>query len=107
MTIRLSANSFAGTARTLVAVGTVSDAFMFLTTLAAAPRRGDCVPAATGAALAAGFSAAGFVAGALWTGLAAGALSAGSAAEGWAARVGCAGAAAGFGWSGFASTVSS
>src|SRR5690242_4561763 len=40
MTIRLSASSFAGTARTLVAVGTVSEAFMFLTTLAAAPRSG-------------------------------------------------------------------
>src|SRR3954454_20136391 len=50
MTMRLSASSFAGTARTLVAVGTVSETFMFLTTLAAAPRRGDCVPAATGGA---------------------------------------------------------
>src|SRR4051794_40810826 len=50
MTMRLSARSFAGTARTLVAVGTVSETFMFLTTLAAAPRRGDCVPAATGGA---------------------------------------------------------
>src|SRR5687767_9184330 len=70
MTIRLSASSFAGTARTLVAVGTVSETFMFLTTLAAAPRSGDCVPAATGAAavLAAGLSADGagaFAAGAL------------------------------------------
>src|SRR3954452_7150562 len=41
-TIRLSASSLAGTARTLVAVGTVSEAFMFLTTLAAAPRSGVC-----------------------------------------------------------------
>src|SRR3954471_2606589 len=58
MTMRLSARSFAGTARTLVAVGTVSETFMFLTTLAAAPRRGDCVPAATGgAAVLAGLSA--------------------------------------------------
>src|SRR4051795_401396 len=40
MTIRLSASSLAGTARTLVAVGTASEAFMFLTTLAAAPRSG-------------------------------------------------------------------
>src|SRR5215207_2529606 len=70
ITMRLSASSFAGTARTLVAVGTVSEAFMFLTTLAAAPRRGDCDPAATGGAavLAAGLSAglpsAGFAAGA-------------------------------------------
>src|SRR5919202_1807613 len=41
MTMRLSASSLAGTARTLDAVGTVSEAFMFLTTLAAAPRRGS------------------------------------------------------------------
>src|SRR3954468_1113129 len=40
ITMRLSTSSLAGTARTLVAVGTVSDAFMFLTTLAAAPRSG-------------------------------------------------------------------
>src|SRR3954447_21763948 len=40
MTMRLSASSLAGTARTLVAVGTVSEAFMFFTTLAAAPRSG-------------------------------------------------------------------
>ena len=32
MTMRLSASSLAGTARTLVAVGTVSETFMFLTT---------------------------------------------------------------------------
>src|ERR1700753_684111 len=38
MTIRLSISSLAGTARTLVAVGTSSDADMFLTTAAAAPR---------------------------------------------------------------------
>src|SRR5215218_2242269 len=77
MTIRLSASSFAGTARTLVAVGTVSETFMFLTTAAAAPRRGDCEPAATGAAavLAAGLSA-GFAAGAF----AAGAFAAGAGA---------------------------
>ena len=40
MTIRLSMSSFAGTARTLVAVGTSSEASMFVTTRAAAPRRG-------------------------------------------------------------------
>src|SRR5919107_1221243 len=51
MTMRLSASSLAGTARTLVAVGTVSETFMFFTTLAAAPRSGDCLPAATGVAL--------------------------------------------------------
>src|SRR3954452_13525916 len=55
MTMRLSASSLAGTARTLVAVGTVSETFMFLTTAADAPRSGDCLPAATGVAgLAAG-----------------------------------------------------
>src|SRR3954449_6624940 len=67
MTIRLSASSFAGTARTLVAVGTVSDRFMFLTTVAAAPRSGLCDPAATGVPgfAAADLSAAG-LAGAAW-----------------------------------------
>ena len=40
MTIRLSNSSFAGTARTLVAVGTCSDCCMFETTRAAAPRSG-------------------------------------------------------------------
>lgn len=39
MTIRLSIISLAGMARTLVAVGTSSEADMFLTTAAAAPRR--------------------------------------------------------------------
>src|SRR3954465_7897083 len=73
MTMRLSASSLAGTARTLVAVGTVSETFMFLTTAAAAPRSGDCVPLATGAAgalaagaaalLSAGLLSAGFAAG--------------------------------------------
>src|SRR4051794_7745892 len=38
MTIRLSISSLAGMARTLVAVGTSSDADMFFTTAAAAPR---------------------------------------------------------------------
>ena len=38
MTIRLSIISLAGMARTLVAVGTSSEADMFLTTAAAAPR---------------------------------------------------------------------
>ena len=38
--MRLSAISFAGTARTLVAVGTVSDASMFATMRAATPRIG-------------------------------------------------------------------
>src|SRR6476469_4308333 len=43
MTTRLSAISLAGTARTLVAVGTASDASMFATTRAAAPRSGATV----------------------------------------------------------------
>src|SRR5690348_18396121 len=46
MTTRLSASSFAGTARTLVAVGTASEAFMFLTTSDAAPRRVVTSPSA-------------------------------------------------------------
>src|SRR3954453_6306295 len=72
MTMRLSASSLAGTARTLVAVGTVSEAFMFLTTLAAAPRSGICLAPAAGAfaaGLAAGLAALpslGFAAGAGW-----------------------------------------
>src|SRR4051795_8129440 len=60
MTMRLSASSLAGTARTLVAVGTFSEAFMFLTTLAAAPRSGICLAPAAGAfaaGLAAGLAA--------------------------------------------------
>ncbi len=69
MTMRLSASSLAGTARTLVAVGTVSETFMFFTTLAAAPRSGDCLPAATGvAALAAGAFVSGAFSGALFWG---------------------------------------
>src|ERR1700758_3065144 len=61
MTIRLSISSLAGMARTLVAVGTSSDADMFLTTAAAAPRStcnsspapGGGVAALTGGAVAA------------------------------------------------------
>src|SRR3954453_15503683 len=40
ITTRLSKSSLAGTARTLVAVGTCSDCSMLATTRAAAPRRG-------------------------------------------------------------------
>src|SRR6476661_5392799 len=71
MTMRLSASSLAGTERTLVAVGTVSDRFMFLTTLAAAPRSGDCFPAptgATGAAFAGAALGSSALAGAGWAG---------------------------------------
>src|SRR5689334_20836564 len=73
--MRLSASSLAGTARTLVAVGTVSETFMFLTTAAAAPRSGDWEPAAIGVAglaagaavlaASAGLVSAGFVSAAL------------------------------------------
>src|SRR6476619_6562532 len=100
MTIRLSASSLAGTARTLVAVGTVRDTFMFLTTAAAAPRRGDCAPAATGVAgLAAG--AAGLLSACLLSacllsaGLAAGAAGFGAGAACCGAGEGCAAAGAG------------
>ena len=44
MTSRLSASSFAGTARTDVAVGTSHDASMFFTTADAAPRSGVDLP---------------------------------------------------------------
>ena len=56
ITIRLSAISFAGTARTEVAVGTSSEDVMFFTTAAATPRNGVVVmpaPSASCAALAA------------------------------------------------------
>ncbi len=54
--MRLSASSFAGTARTLVAVGTVSESSMFFAMAAEAPRSCFCSsPSAgfTGAAFAA------------------------------------------------------
>src|SRR5690606_37175903 len=53
ITMRLSESSLAGTARTLVAVGTCSEASMLDTIRAAAPRSG-CVWAPAGAAGAAG-----------------------------------------------------
>ena len=78
MTIRLSAISFAGTARTLVAVGTASEASMFFAIAAAAPRSSfDSGSSACG--LAAAGLAAGF-AGAVFTG-----VFAGAAAVCWAA----------------------
>ena len=59
MTMRLSIISLAGMARTLVAVGTSSDADMFFTTAAAAPRRTwASSPSAEGVAFAAGFASA-------------------------------------------------
>src|ERR1700735_4389538 len=49
MTMRLSASSLAGIARTLVAVGTARLADMLATVRAAAPRRRTCSPAGAGA----------------------------------------------------------
>jgi len=43
--MRLSINNFAGMERTLVAVGTLSDASMLVTTRAAVPRSGSTCPA--------------------------------------------------------------
>src|SRR5215468_6848904 len=83
ITIRLSASSLAGTARTLVAVGTCSEASMFDTMRAATPRIGDvCAPAgAPGAA--AGAALAGAAAVGVGVGAAAGGVGAGAAgAEG-------------------------
>src|SRR3954468_21321326 len=77
ITMRLSASSLAGTARTLVAVGTVSETFMFLTTAAEAPRSGGCLPAAIGVAGLGAAAAAGLVSAGL---LSAGFVSAGGAA---------------------------
>ena len=57
ITRRLSASSFAGTARTLVAVGTSSEACMFFTTADAAPRNGVAVPSSTAGAGRAAFEA--------------------------------------------------
>ena len=45
ITVRLSIISFAGTARTLVAVGTVKEPSIDCTTLAATPRKGSTVEA--------------------------------------------------------------
>src|SRR5438477_13137571 len=60
MTVRLSMRSFAGIARTLVAVGTARLASMFVTTRAAAPRNGEVAASPVGATagFAAGFSSA-------------------------------------------------
>src|SRR5437868_3758376 len=97
MTMRLSIISFAGIARTLVAVGMVSEADMFRATAAAAPRRTfDSGPAAgaaagfaAGAGAAAGFAAAagagaatGLAAGTGAGGVTAGAAGAGTEAAG-------------------------
>src|SRR6478672_6410770 len=93
MTTRLSMSSLAGTARTLVAVGTVSETSMFATTREGAPRRGVTMSSLTGpvpltagmsrgfgvsavgSPLGSAFASAGFAAG---VALASGALAAGA-----------------------------
>src|SRR6478672_8391603 len=100
MTTRLSMSSLAGTARTLVAVGTVSEASMLFTTRDGAPRSGTTASSLTGpvpltagmsrgfgaSAPASGFGAAfgsAFAAGALASGaLVSGALVSGALAAG-------------------------
>src|SRR6476619_2176680 len=99
MTVRLSIINLAGMARTLVAVGTSSEAFMFLTTAAAAPRStatsspspgggpagalglAGSAFAAAGSAVAAGSALAAAGAG-LYSGVGAGLASAGGAGFG-------------------------
>src|SRR4051794_15236406 len=84
MTVRLSTSNFAGTARTLVAVGTVRLASMFATTREAAPRRGRRSPVVVGgagcsaaaAAAAVGWAGAGCAAGAGFSGAGAGGVAA-------------------------------
>ena len=92
MTVRLSIISFAGMARTLVAVGISREAFMFLTTAAAAPRS-TWVSSSAGSSAGAGAGAAG--AAATGAGGAAGAAGAGGAAG---AAGGAGGGSAGTGW---------
>ena len=58
ITIRLSIINFAGTARTEVAVGTVSDASIDCTTRPATPRSGSIVAALGEASVGAGFTSA-------------------------------------------------
>src|SRR5882757_4524237 len=92
MTMRLSKSSFTGTARTDVAVGTSTEAFMFFTTAAAGPRSvtysGPAGASVAGAAFGAAFAGAGAAAG--FTGAGAGAGVGAGAATGAA----CAGGAA-------------
>ncbi len=106
MTMRLSINSLAGTARTEVAVGTSSEASMFDATAFAGPRSwissGPSAAAFAGAAGAAAFGAGG-AAGAAASGAGAAAGCAGAGAAAGAAGAGAAGAAAagaatGAGW---------
>src|SRR5215510_9149380 len=104
--MRLSASSFAGTARTLVAVGTCNEASMLETIFAATPRIGVvcALPSGDGGAVGAGgLTAAGF-AGAVDAG--AGEAGAVAAGAGDAGAVGAgAGTAAGAGEAGAADSV--
>ena len=98
MTVRLSSSSLAGTARTDVAVGTLSDCSMLTTTRAAAPR--SCLvsgpPSLASAAGAAGGGEAGVAGREAAGGWAVGAEGAAGAAAGALAAAGAAGAAGGF-----------
>src|SRR5829696_860238 len=112
MTMRLSMRSFAGTARTDVAVGTCSELSMFVTTRALAPRMGVCStlpsgPDSFGACASLGFGAAAVAGGSVRAGVGVVSLAAGSAAgaAGAGAPVGAgasevvgAALAAGLGW---------
>src|SRR6478752_10267776 len=90
MTTRLSMSSLAGTARTLVAVGTVSEASMLLTTRDGAPRSGTTASSLTGpvpltAGMSRGFGASAPASGfgaAFGSAFAAGALASGALVSG-------------------------
>src|SRR3954464_15449357 len=88
MTTRLSKSSLAGTARTLVAVGTCSDCSMLATTRAAAPLSGGVLTVLASSALAAWASGllagglAGVGAAGVWAGFASAAPSADGASAG-------------------------
>src|SRR4051812_33585798 len=106
---RLSMSSFAGTARTLVAVGTVSETSMLATTRAGAPRRGVTTSSLTGpvpltAGMSRGFGAVSVVESPLAVGaLVSGALAAGALAWGalvWGAAWGAVAGALCAGWAG-------
>src|SRR6185369_16213407 len=86
ITMRLSASSLAGTARTLVAVGTARDASMFWTIFAATPRIGvveGLAGAAAGAAATGAGAAAGVAGAGVGGAVAAGAGAALAAGAGW------------------------
>src|SRR6478672_8305304 len=90
MTTRLSMSSLAGTARTLVAVGTVSEASMLFTTRDGAPRSGTTASSLTGpvpltAGMSRGFGASAPASGfgaVFGSAFAAGALASGALASG-------------------------